>query len=87
MTQKINQSDFGKLVEDIKTLEEERDRINKFLDIMIPIMKSNCPHEKVDVRHWYIDGSYLDRSEDHKITYCVVCGTELKDEVSYGYYG
>lgn len=84
---KMSQTELNKLAEDIKNLHLRRDRIDQVLEEKITSLKANCPHKKTAIKHHYVEGSYLDKSQDHEITYCVLCGTELKDKVSYGWYG
>jgi hypothetical protein len=83
----MEQEDFDKLVIEVRKLEKQQEKIRKALDVKIPLLKRKCSHETTSTRNRYVPGSYLDKSESHKITYCTICDTDLKDEVSYGFYG
>ena len=82
----MTQSDFEKLAEEVQKLKKRRKKIDNALEVKIPILKANCSHKKTAIREWHCEGSYLDKSETHEVTYCVVCNTELNDKVSYGWY-
>jgi hypothetical protein len=79
--------DVEKLSEEVNKLEKRIKRDQKKLSEISTHLKVICPHNERDVKEDYIPGSYLDKEQFLKITYCKICGVELEKDITYGFYG
>lgn len=76
-----------KIAKEIQDLDNEIKRLEATKSDRIKFLKEHCNHPYQDKKTVYYEGSYLDRSEHHEITFCLICKTELDRKVSYGTFG
>jgi len=75
-----------RMSKEIANIRKQIENLSDDLDRRVVLLQQVCSHPSTEIKCRDIRGSYLDKSEHHEITVCSICGTELNDKVSYGWY-
>jgi hypothetical protein len=68
----------------INVLRRRREKISKEIQEKTAEFQRICTHHEVEVKDSYVEGGYLDRCQYIKTTYCLICGKQIKEDVTYG---
>ena len=75
-----------KLSQDLEQLKTVRDKTEKSIIEKTKELYKYCTHEKTRDEHRYVEGGYLNKSENITTTYCALCGIQVDEKVKYGGY-
>ena len=85
--EKIKNKKAFELSIQLENLKAVRDEAEATIIKTILELNKYCTHEKTRVVHTYVEGGYLNKSENITTTYCVLCGIQTDEKIEYGYYG
>ena len=68
----------------LENLKVVRDDTEAAIIKIILDLNKYCTHEKTRVKHRYVEGGYLNKSETITTTFCVLCGVQLNKKIDYG---
>ena len=71
----------------IKSLQNKRDKQAKELCYLKAKLQTICIHNDCRDEDRYVDGTYYDRAQYIKTTYCKLCGKEISEVITTGGYG
>lgn len=72
------------LRKEIDRLTRRKDKISKEIYSKKASMQDVCIHNETEVKDSYVPGGYLDREQFIKTTVCIICGKEIKEDITYG---
>jgi hypothetical protein len=65
-------------------LRRRREKLDKEIIEKTKLFQESCTHNETEIKDSYVSGGYLDRCQYIKTTYCLICGKELKEDITYG---
>jgi rRNA processing protein Krr1/Pno1 len=68
----------------ISVLRRRREKINKEIEEKTTEFQRLCTHHEVEIKDSYVSGGYLDQCQYIKTTFCLICGKEIKKDITYG---
>lgn len=72
------------LRKELHRLKRRREKLDKEIFEKTNLFQVSCTHNETEVKDSYVSGGYLDRCQYIKTTYCLICGKQINEDITYG---